>query len=350
MRAFLSICLALVALAQPTPGTARDQAVFGHRCLGNAVEACFLFIDGPIDTGLTERIRAEHPNGIEGTHVYLNSPGGDLGEALKLGRYLRGTGLTTKIGVSTPGLTKPDGSVNFPEGGLCESACAYVFMGGQEREMSGDDTLGLHRFWAPGAQIDGESAQVISGQLVNYMVEMGVDPRVFRLAAEQGRTGMYQLTRAEAQEFDLVTPSGYAPLFMEPYKGGVIASSKRLEPTGPYDSARQITFFCRNGRAFALITAEGGFLADRGDAPVVAVEVDGTPLTGNSTGQVRSAGTSDLVTIGLSDQARAALPGAETVLVSAWWSRVLGGRRGVMLSLSDMDRAMIAAAFTHCIG
>ncbi len=348
--------MVLTLLVAVFAGPARSETTVDVACLGNHVETCFVVIDGPIETGLTEKIKREHPNGFEAQTLFLNSPGGDLGEAIRLGRYVRNkTGLVTAIGAKRPPRFNADGTPanfggGFPEGGRCESACAYVFMGGSERFLGPGDKLGLHRFRAALGQLDGSSAQRISSQLVSYMVEMGIDARVFRLASEKGASDMHYVSREEALAYDLITPVGYDAFYMEPYKGGVIASSRRLDPTGPYDTANQVTFFCRGQNAFALIRAEGGWLDTAPEAPLVSVGIDGEEDRTTTQVVVRSMDDSDYVTITLSDHARAALTTAQSAYLSAGYSRVAGAARRVKLTLSDMDRAMITSAFTHCIG
>lgn len=339
------LCLLAMLLLCTAPARAQDRAILREACMGNAVESCYISLSGPIDTGLTDRFRARYGDGIEAVAIYLDSPGGDLGEALKLGRHLRDTGLETRLGRAVPEGMEFE---QVPEGGQCDSACAYVFMGGEKRSLSEGQQLGLHRFWVPGGQIDGESAQIIAGQLVTYMVEMGIDPRVFRAASEMGRDQMLMIGPSEAASFDLVTRSGYDALFLEPYKGGVIASSKRLEPTGPYDLARQATFLCRDGMAQVLVTADGGMLERAGLAPEVEIRLDESRATA-ARSTVRTSGETDYITLTLPNDLRHAMPRARTLHIGVWFSRAFGGMRQVNLTLSDMDRAMIASAFTHCI-
>jgi TPR repeat protein len=59
--------------------------------------------------------------------VVLNSPGGDLWAAIKLGRLLRQHGMTTEVGETY----RPAGS-KFEQlrAGVCASACAYSYFGG----------------------------------------------------------------------------------------------------------------------------------------------------------------------------------------------------------------------------
>ena len=125
-----------------------NEPVLESYCLGNAWESCFIYFDGTITKGLADQFKDVLENS-EGPSVYLNSPGGDLQEALKIGRLIRKAEKQTVIG-SLAGVDTFEGTnrpMEFPESGRCESACAYAFMGGQERRLA-SGRLGLHRFYS----------------------------------------------------------------------------------------------------------------------------------------------------------------------------------------------------------
>lgn len=353
MRYLTLIASALLATALPV--TARSETEIHYGCIGNAWEACFWLMEGDIEPGLTERFRAAYGEGADGNKLFLDSPGGNLGEAIKLGRLVRELNLNTRIGGSGGFPRNPDGSLriaggDFPADGRCESACAYVFMGGLERFLNDGTKLGLHRFHAPGQSIDAGSAQVISGQLISYMVEMGIDARLFVLAADQDQNSMYYVTRQDALDYDLITEEGFGPFFLEPYGKGVVAAARRLDPPSAYDSATQITFFCRGGEPQAMIRAQGGWLEPLDARPELEVTLDGADLSGQGRAQIRSDDTSDYITATLSPAAAKALANARDARLVFPFARASGWGCGAVLSLSDMDRAMIKSAFTHCIG
>ncbi|MGP6086937.1 hypothetical protein [Antarctobacter jejuensis] len=347
---FVICLLAILFAAQGS----RAETALEYECLGNHFETCFVVIDGQIEPGLTDRLRREFPEGIEGRRLYLNSPGGNLGEALKLGRYIRSTGLITLIGAKRAERFNEDGSKkflegDFPKAGICESACVYAFIGGQERYLADGQTLGLHQFRAEKGEINSQSAQVIAGDLVSYMVEMGVDARIFKLASGTGSDDMYRLTHDQALQYDLITPRGYEPFFMEPYRNGVIASSRRASPTNGYDLANQITFLCRNNEPFALIRAVGVNTNLASEATTATISMDGRNYPGTARVEARSTGDWDYITLSLTRSMADDLIGADEVYLAAEYSRASGAARRVSLDLSDMDRAMIKSAFTLCI-
>lgn len=84
-------------------------------------------------------LRARHPTVGD---FFLNSPGGDVDEALKIGRLFRKYSITT-----TTSSRRDDGSFSSPDpwcrnqNCICASACALIWLGGVYR----DGTVGLHR-------------------------------------------------------------------------------------------------------------------------------------------------------------------------------------------------------------
>lgn len=317
-------------------------------CLGNAWESCFVYFDGVIESGLAADIA---PLLVDASTVFLNSPGGNLQEAIEVGRLIRQSGMRTAIGaLDSSDFDEFDRPVDFPENGICESACAYLFMGGSERTIS-NGRLGLHRFYSSERGLSSDEAQLLSGVLVEYLVEMGVDARVFLAASRESASGMYYLTEDEGLEYDVITPYGYDDLFLEPYSGGIIASARRLAPTRPYDQVDQITFFCRAGQPFVLLHAVSGYttqsniiraqLGDSGD-----VEIPIQSIT------ARDAGNESWLTIPIPENGRAFInEQINTGSFSVWvqYPRAAGGTYGARLNLSPMDRDMIRSAFMHCI-
>lgn len=356
-KIFQSLSTLVVALVLTffSSQTARsDEAVLESYCLGNAIESCFVYIDGTITKDIADEL-SEMAAYIEAPAIYLNSPGGDLQEALRIGRIIRATGrLQTKIG-TLEGVEKDDFGrpIDFPKNGRCESACAYAFMGGQERRL-GSGKLGLHRFYSTERGLTADEAQFLSGLLVEYMVEMGVDARLFLAASKEGAEGMYYVSEAEALDYDIITPYGYSDFFLEPYLGGVVAASRRLDPPGPYDSVKQVTFFCDQGRPQVMLTANAGFL--EGSNPLnLSFGVFGSDLrtVSNDLITIRDTGDISLLTIEIPRDVQSSIlnlrENVREFFVGAQFTRAEGGVYGASLKMSEMDVAMVNSAFRHCI-
>ena len=353
-RSTHALVLAFIFTAFSSQSARSNEPVLESHCLGNAWESCFIYFDGTITKGVANDFK-EILND-EGPAVYLNSPGGDLQEALKLGRLIREAGKKTIIG-SLAGVDTLEGSdrpSGFPENGRCESACAYAFMGGQERRL-GSGRLGLHRFYSTERGLTSDEAQFLSGLLVEYMVEMGIDARLFLAASKEGAEGMYYVSEAEALDYAIVTPYGYDNVFLEPYLGGVVAASRRLDPPKAYDHVKQVTFFCEQGRARVMLTADAGYL-ERSQIvalPRFAVsrgDVQEIPLQSLT---VRDIGDISLLTFEIPSPLQSRIFTRRENLwdfaVYVTYPRSHGGNYGARLSMSEMDLAMVNSAFRHCI-
>ncbi|HEJ4407736.1 TPA: hypothetical protein SL557_000013 [Pseudomonas aeruginosa] len=138
-----------------------------------------VFIDGYIHNPTVEAfLRSVTPSGREFGIVYLNSAGGDLVAAQKLGLAIRAKGYATQIGrLSSDGKTI--------RVGVCESACPIAFIGGKFRLLdSGTGKLAVHRFYlANQGKWASDSKLLFTAErdLSRYIDEMGVSSEFFDL-------------------------------------------------------------------------------------------------------------------------------------------------------------------------
>ena len=353
LRRFIFGFLCAVGLAS----AASAEAYLDFTCIRGNSESCFVLLEGTIDKGLTERFeKFVEDEGVEGNRLIINSPGGNLAEALKLGRLLRDWEWNTRIGSSEGIFRNPDGSLDlhgvddYPPGGRCQSACAYVFMGGVNRVMHSDSLIGFHRFQAPGQSLDGESAQAISGQLISYILEMGVDARVFVVASAENSQSMFHVDAEQARNYDLVTPPGYAPFILKPYREGIIASAERTDATRLYDLADQISAFCRGGTPGLLVRAKEHGLSGEEQAGLWALVDDQEFEFPETSVKLIVSDEAAFISATIDDAMASAMMEAQQVRTSFGFANYAGGEYAVELKLSDMDREMLAAAFRYCIG
>lgn len=146
----------------------------------------------------------EHHYSSKGLYMYLQSPGGNLGEGLKLGRIIRAYKLNTAIGTA-PQYPMPFDS---PETGACLSACTFMFLGGVVRHVHADDIYGVHRFFFDGnAMGTVDSAQQIMGDLLAYVREMGVDQSLVEDMTESGPDKVNHLSVERMQQLHVITSS-----------------------------------------------------------------------------------------------------------------------------------------------
>lgn len=152
---------------------------------------------GTITPGTAERLEEElAKRGDYVRTIVLDSPGGSVGDALRMGRLVRDRRIDT--------LVEP--------GGLCASSCPLVFAGGVHRIAAADAAIGVHQVfaaqWSGGAAgpAEGmEEAQRVSAECQRHLVSMGVDPRVWISAMETPPRSMFYFTPEELSEFSLST-------------------------------------------------------------------------------------------------------------------------------------------------
>lgn len=350
-----ALCL-LLSILLATPAAAQEEPRIHASCLGGAWQSCFILIDGPIRDGITDRLKQMVAAGeVRGRVVYLNSPGGSLQEGLRMGRYFREMHWDTTIG-SLDGVPRnPDGSPAFASAaelgpGHCESACSYAFLGGENRAYQDNDKLGFHQFYNTDGDIGDGLTQQFSGLVVSYMVEMGVDARIFSLAATQGPSQMFYVDRNEAMEFDIVNRRGFDALTLEPFGNGIIAISKRLDPAKHQDGADLVTFFCRGGQPYAMLhTAHHMFLPGAQGTPAVWFTADKFDVPADAL-SLQISGPEAKMTLRLPFEIATELTRRTDFSIWISYGRLEGGTFTASRETSQKDREMIAAAFRYCIG
>ena len=177
---------------------------------GNCGSCVWVQGHGVIDQGTTEKFKAfvakEKPPKI----LRLNSPGGNLIEALIFGRFLRKSNWDTLAGDYLAAISKSS----------CYSACVYVFAGGVHRFAQGN-SLGIHQFYRPDeamrpndktlSAVDMANTQQLAALLNEYVRQMGVDPRLVTIASNiTPWETIYVLSRAEAESLNLDNSSAPA--------------------------------------------------------------------------------------------------------------------------------------------
>lgn len=187
-------------------------------------ERSYIFADGDITADTAKAFQAflaKNPPKNPHTTVVFNSPGGDLGAGLDLGEMIRKAKLNTSVGSRFPldiGVSPnvPANMVRFlsrpatpPFVGGCYSACTFAFLGGIYRTVPYGSTYGVHRAEfvdpSPGADL-GDLAQQMSGQLVQYVNEMGVHPEFITEMSKKGPKEINDLTTQRMAELNVITP------------------------------------------------------------------------------------------------------------------------------------------------
>lgn len=129
----------------------------------------------------------------------FNSPGGSPYAAMRLGRTIR------RLGLNTVQLKAFE----------CASACTLAFVGGANR-FAEAGAIGVHKasFSNPDA-FGSEDAvsfiQKLTGDIIGYLIEMGVDPGLMQVALSYDANDMRYLSSSEMEKFRVTTNSAMPP-------------------------------------------------------------------------------------------------------------------------------------------
>jgi hypothetical protein len=160
-----------------------------------------LSLTGSIDPGSFERVQAEiEARGEYIKQVDLNSPGGSVIDAVKIGALMVVGEYTTSVA----------------PGALCASSCPLIFAGGKQRLASLQSAIGVHQIYAMAtagdlpAGLSGvgnamSEAQQTTAIITRYLNTTAVDPAMWLHALETPPTQLYYLSRDELTEYRLVT-------------------------------------------------------------------------------------------------------------------------------------------------
>jgi hypothetical protein len=126
--------------------------------------------------------------------IALNSPGGDVDDALEIGRLIRARNLPVVIA----------------SGAVCFSACPYILAGGTERQVSREGFVGVHQhYFGENTYLPAfllvSDIQAGQGQVMTYLGEMGIDPLVMSKALITPPDDIYILLPDELESFRLAT-------------------------------------------------------------------------------------------------------------------------------------------------
>ncbi|MEM6696335.1 MAG: hypothetical protein AAF626_16875 [Pseudomonadota bacterium] len=130
------------------------------------------------------------------SQVVLHSPGGSVADALAIGRALREAELNTLVDANA----------------VCFSACPYMLAGGVTRIAEDGALVGVHQHYFDEntllpAFMAVEDIQRGQGEVLIYLIEMGVDPALMQHALVTGPDEIYVLTADELSAYRLAEPA-----------------------------------------------------------------------------------------------------------------------------------------------
>jgi hypothetical protein len=160
-----------------------------------------LSLTGSIDPGSFERVQAEiAARGEYVKSVSLNSPGGSVTDAVKIGALMVVGEYTTMVA----------------PGALCASSCPLILAGGKERLASTRSAIGVHQIYAMASAADLPSglagvgtamseAQRTTAIITRYLNSTTVDPAMWLHALETPPDQLYYFGAEELSKYRLVT-------------------------------------------------------------------------------------------------------------------------------------------------
>lgn len=124
-----------------------------------------------------------------------------------------------------------DGNTGAP--GLCMSACALAYLGGEPRTLTEGAKLGFHQFSSSGraegivvrlqqAEID---TQMMSGLVQQYILSMGVSGELFSKMSITPPEYMYVPNVTDMERFGILSVQAFRGFTLEPWRDGVRAFS-----------------------------------------------------------------------------------------------------------------------------
>ncbi|MBM1219362.1 hypothetical protein JQU17_04070 [Ponticoccus sp. SC2-23] len=187
-----------ITFRTPSPGTrpvpaTQDMPTRLEFTAGQMGERPALTLTGTIAPGDGARFADWIGTHVRPEIVFLNSPGGSVTDAIEIGRQLRRMGIETAM-------TDSD---------ICLSACPYVLAGGTPRDVAPGAMVGVHQHYfgeniALPAFLAVEDIQRGQGEVMGYLIEMGIDPAIMEPALLTPPDEIYVLLPEELKGFGLI--------------------------------------------------------------------------------------------------------------------------------------------------
>ena len=244
-------------------------------------------LDGEISAGDADRFAKfwdENAYDAFSFTVAINSPGGNLSEGLKLGRFIRQQSVDTvvqKYSPRAPMQSEWDYSyAAMPlNGSGCYSACALAFMGGVERTVSEGSEIGFHQFYG-GSDIRSAdetmaTTQAISATISGYLREMGAAPELFELMSVTHPDEMYIPNRQDLDALGVHPISAFQDFRLVPKDGEIVATATNPRNIGALERVYELETFCWKGRPMINLYAEDAIGLPSEMADPMTTHIDG---------------------------------------------------------------------------
>ncbi len=172
-------------------------------CIGSSCSKA-TYLEGTI-----ERTSADKFKGQLSGDIYLNSAGGDLIGALRLGQMIRENGSSTIVGAVEEEIY--GGHLNsIAQQSVCASACVFVHAAGVNRKVDESGQMFVHQFYTNSKELVSEEfafskAQTIASLLLSYLEWVGVSHQLITISSQVPPSDARELSREEVNELGLDT-------------------------------------------------------------------------------------------------------------------------------------------------
>jgi hypothetical protein len=178
--------------------------------------------------------------------IVINSSGGNVLGAVRLGKVIREHQFLTAVGKTVPSdksIMEGHISISSLEPGECVSACVFALAGGVERFLQDSSRVGIRSGTVSLEDLDRSSA---------YLTDMGINPSIVNMMVSKTSTEVKWLSGPELASTKIVyDPKVCSDWTVEPYKSGLVAFTKSA------DGTRQLKLFCSSGQMKFELTASG---------------------------------------------------------------------------------------------
>ncbi|WP_315831785.1 hypothetical protein [Bradyrhizobium prioriisuperbiae] len=158
---------------------------------------------------------------LKGVAMVLDSSGGSVLDAIKLGRQWRDLGVTTTVGIVTETQTADGTTSSIFSGAYCESMCVFLLLSGQTRTVPDGAHVRVHQIWmgdraddAKAATYTAQDVMIIErdvGRLAKYTFDMGGTGDLLALALSVPPwEPLHELTPSELRLTNIVTDDAVA--------------------------------------------------------------------------------------------------------------------------------------------
>jgi hypothetical protein len=218
--AFLAAAFAALASAAPAAAMTFSTIPVSTECTGSGCPRAVIAsgeISAEAPGEFTRFLRQEMQ--MPGLHavVFLNSPGGNVESALKLGTLFHAAGAAVVVGqpMLSSGKRKAMGALGVVPG-HCASACVYALMGAKKRVVPSGARVGVHRMSAKMMALEPagggtRSERIFAGSpeieaLRSYVARVGGSQDLISLAESIPHDQIRVLSPAEVRRYRLGTP------------------------------------------------------------------------------------------------------------------------------------------------